>query len=71
MRPSNAKRHPELLECFNRNPFPPKEEMLELSKSTGLELGTLKNWFGHERFKRKKAGESFVHPNFSNQHPDL
>ena len=36
MRPSYGKRHPEFLECFKRNPFPPKEELLELSKSTGL-----------------------------------
>ena len=71
MRPSNAKRHPELLECFNRNPFPPKEEMLELSKSTGLELKTLQKWFSDERYKRMKAGESFVRPTLSNQHPEL
>ena len=69
---SITEKRPELLEWFERNPFPSKEELLELSKSTGLPHQTVKSWFARERSERRKAGELLVRPNIlSNQHPEL
>ena len=70
---SKPKRHrAELLKWFERDPFPLKEDLQELSKSTGLSHQTLKRWFVRERYKRRQAGESIIRERtFSNQYPEL
>ena len=69
---SIAEKHPEISDLFERNPFPTKEHLLELSKSTGLSPNTLKNWFTYQRSCRRKAGESIVRQNiFANEYPEL
>jgi len=49
-----------LLEWFERNPFPSKEERQELSESTCLSYDTLTSWFARERKKRRNRGETIV-----------
>ena len=67
-----SEQYPELLEWFERNPFPPKEGLQELSKSTGLSYQSLKAWFTAERSRRRKAGESIINMRtFRNQYPEL
>ena len=49
-----ALRHPQILESFERNPYPSKTERLELSESTGLPYSVIRDWFVRERGRRRK-----------------
>merc|ERR1712137_620452 len=53
-----ALRHPQILEFFERNPYPSKTERLELSESTGLPHSVIQHCFHNERVRRRKNEES-------------
>ena len=65
-------KHPQLLEAFEQNPYPSKEEKHQLMDVTGLSRVSLEKWFQAERNRRKKMAIPASKRNqYSDRYPEL